>query len=1026
MTVLMQGESQELTGRALALLLEGAEAAEQEKLKVFAGAFLKDAAPDVLAHTSAESLAGMIGDLYRFADCWKKDEGAKLRVYDPAPEREGWSSDQTAITVINQDMPFLVDSLTTRLNRLGIEVLLVVHPILFVERDRDGRLLSLKEASSGKDGRKSESHMLVLISRQPQERHEEIRRSLQSVFADVDRAVTDWMPMQERCREIVRQLEQDPPPLAEAEIAEAIDFLRWLDDGHFIFLGYREYSYRGENAEAVAEIDEAQSLGLLRDHRYSVFQGLRNLGRLPVDVQAWVKTPRLLRVTKANRRSSVHRPAYLDSVAIKSFDEQGQVTGERVFIGLFTSRAYSQSPRDIPLLRSKLDDTLASSGFLPGSHKYRLLRHILESYPRDELFQIDQADLQRIALGILQLEGRQRTALFLRRDPFERFLSALIFVPRERFNTDLRLKLQAIMEEAFQGEVKNYSTFIDVAPMALLHLILRTEPGNVPEIEQQALEESLALAARSWSDELKNILIRQDGEAVGFRRFSRWGSAFPAGYREDFDEGAAAADIARMERLLEGSSLEVDLYQEIDAAAGAWRFKVYVAGRPLALSDVLPMLENMGLRVLGEAPYRILPEGAREALWIHDLSVEAPAARSDLAAVRAAFHEVFTLVWSGQMENDGFNRLVLSAGLRAREIRVLRAYYMYIRQLQSPYAQGEVERALADNPELTAKLAELFMQCFDPALQEGDSQRAEESLLKEIASAFEKVAGLDDDRILRRYFNLIQGTLRTNYFQTGPDGLPKPYIALKFDGQAIEELPEPRPFREIFVASAQVEGVHLRFGSVARGGLRWSDRYQDFRTEVLGLVKAQQVKNAVIVPVGAKGGFVAKQLPPPAAGREAFHAAGVAAYQTFIRGLLDITDNLEGEQVIAPAQVVRRDGDDPYLVVAADKGTATFSDIANELAAEYGFWLGDAFASGGSAGYDHKAMAITARGAWESVKRHFRELGQDVQKQDFTVVGCGDMSGDVFGNGMLRSRHIKLIGAFNHLHIFVDPDTYPA
>lgn len=1025
MTNLMQRTATDLVEAVLSQVLEAAQAGEAAALETFARGFLDIVPPDDVRDASPEKLAGMVRDLFEFARRREEPAAPKLRVYDPDLERDGWRSSHSAVLIVNDDMPFLVDSVVAALNGLGAEVFLVIHPVFLAVRDSEGRLLSLAQEGEPEAEGRPESCMLLLITEQPKTRHQQIAGELRSVLADVRHAFEDWQPMRRRCHEVLRNLERDPPKLPREEVIEGIDFLEWLDDDNFTYLGYRKYDYHGRGADAVAEIEAGTGLGILRDPDYSIYEGLRHLGKLPPDVRAWVRSPQLVRVTKANRRARVHRPVHLDTIAIKSFDRAGRVVGEKVFVGLFTAAVYNRGLQHIPLLRRKLEQAIAASGFAPDSHNGKSLLHILESYPRDELFQIDQKDLQEIALGILHLQERLQTALFVRRDPFERFVSAMIFVPRDRFDTKLRLKLQAIVAEAFKGQVESYSTQIGESALARLHLVVRTERGRVPKPDLDALERKLAAAARSWSDALEQALVREHGEEQGVARFHRWQLAFPASYQEDFLESDAVADIAKMERLYDGSQLEVDLHRPQDTPGSVLHFKLYVKGQRVALSDMLPMLENMGMRVLGEMPYNLRPAGAEEAVWIHDFDLEPPPGQGDLTDIRDAFHEVFTLVWFGEKENDGFNRLVL-AGLRAREIRVLRVYCKYLRQVQIPFSQSYIEATLAANPELTRKLVELFMQRFDPALQGDQAKAREERLVADINTGLEQVANLDEDRTIRRFLNLIQCTLRTNFFVTDSEGRPRTHTSIKLAGQAIEDLPEPRPFREIFVYAPQVEGVHLRFGSVSRGGLRWSDRRQDFRTEVLGLVKAQQVKNAVIVPVGAKGGFVAKRLPPPSAGREAWQREGVAAYKTFIRGLLDITDNLEGERTVPPRQVVRHDGDDSYLVVAADKGTASFSDFANEIAADHDFWLGDAFASGGSAGYDHKAMGITARGAWESVKRHFRERGRDVQTEDITVVGCGDMSGDVFGNGMLRSRHIKLIAAFNHLHIFVDPDPDPA
>ncbi|SMF09719.1 glutamate dehydrogenase (NAD) [Tistlia consotensis] len=1010
--------------KALADRLKGKEAERAER---FLRLLYAHVPPDDLLGDTAENVAGAALALWSFAQ--KRDpEKAKIRVYTPSREEHGWDCGHSVAEIVNDDMPFLVDSVSQELNRLQAEVFLVIHPILAVERDDKGRLLDIglpgDEAAEGRP----ESLMLVHFGEQPATRHAEIEAALAGVLADVRASVEDWRAMRTRCRDLVRDLEKNPPKLPREEIAEAVAFLDWLDDDNFTYLGYREYSFEEEEGEKVARIDGDSGLGLLRDPGFSVFDGLRNLGQLPPDVQEWVTTPMLLRVNKANRRSTVHRSTHLDTIAIKTFGRKGEVTGERLFVGLFTSTAYNSSPRAIPLLRRKVESTVERAGLMPGSHDGKALMHILETYPRDELFQIDEADLAEIALGILHLQERQRTALFIRQDPFERFVSCMIFVPRERFDTSLRLKIQARLEQAFAGTMTAFHTEIGESPLARLHLIVRTTQGALPAVDRAALEAELAELARAWDDRLQEALVAAYGEERGLRSHRRYRNAFPSNYREIFGARDAVADIRNLESTARDGELALDLYRPPRAVPGRLHFKVYHGRDPLPLSDVLPLLEHMGLRVIGEVPYEVQPAGAQDPIWIHDFDMRLQAEDEiDIAAVRDAFHEVFGLTWRGEMENDGFNALVLAAGLDAAAIRILRAYAKYLRQAAIPFSQEMIEATLVGHPKIAQALTELFRQRFDPARvgrkSPAKALEACQPIVEAIDGLLEKVTSLDEDRILRRYLNLIVVTERTNYYQLDESGRRKPYVSFKFDADKIEELPQPRPYREIFVYSPQVEGVHIRFGPVARGGLRWSDRREDFRTEVLGLVKAQRVKNAVIVPVGSKGGFFPKRLP---ADRDGRIAEGVAAYKTFLRGLLDITDNLKGDKVVPPRQVVRYDADDPYLVVAADKGTATFSDYANGVSADYGFWLDDAFASGGSAGYDHKAMGITARGAWEGIKRHFRELGKDIQSEDFTVIGVGDMGGDVFGNGMLLSRHIRLLGAFNHLHIFIDPDPDPA
>lgn len=996
-------------------------------VEAFVRQFYARVPPVDLADVSADDLYGAALAIWGFAQK-RPASGPKIRAHSPRLEEQGWRSSHTIVEIVNDDMPFLVDSVSAELNRLDVEVHLIIHPIMAAERDAKGRLLAYHEVGKAPEATRRESLMHIQISEQPPERHEEIEKGLGRVLADVRAAVDDWQEMRALCQGIIAELEKSPPPLPKEEIEEGLAFLKWLDDDHFTYLGYREYVFEGRGGDKpIAAVTPDSGRGLLRDEEVYVFDGLRTKGAVPQDVLHFLKEPSLFRITKANRMSTVHRRVHLDSIAVKCFDAKGKVTGERLFVGLLTSVAYSRSPMAIPVLRQKVSNAIGLAGFDPRSHDGKALLHILETFPRDELFQIGERELHDIAMGILHLQERQRIALFLRRDPFERFVSCLVYVPRDRFDTSLRLRFQQLIASAFEGEIAAFYTHVTDAVLARLHLIVKTTPGRIPEVDLAALEQSLSEAARSWEDHLEEALIEDRGEEQGIRGVRRFGTAFSAGYQEHFSAQTAVFDIRQVEATLTGGQMAMNLYRPIEAEEHQVHFKTFMAGPPVALSDILPMLENMGLRVIGEVPFDVRPRDRVHPVWIHDFEIETEdGAPIDLSKVKEAFHDVFGRVWRGEMENDGFNKLVLRAGLTAREVQVLRAYCKYLRQAQIPFSQAYMEQTLKNNPQVARRLVDLFLARFDPTrFQDGRDRRIQE-IVAETEALLEAVGNLDEDRIIRRFLNVIQSTLRTNFFQPDAEGGHKPYISFKLDSRNLDELPLPRPFREIFVYSPRVEGVHLRFGMVARGGLRWSDRREDFRTEILGLVKAQQVKNAVIVPVGSKGGFVVKRPPAPEAGREAFLEEGIACYKTFIRGLLDITDNLKAGKLVPPDAVVRHDRDDPYLVVAADKGTATFSDIANGVSADYGHWLDDAFASGGSAGYDHKKMGITARGAWESVKRHFRELGKDIQNEDFTCVGVGDMSGDVFGNGMLLSRHIKLLGAFNHLHIFVDPDPDPA
>jgi len=770
-----------------------------------------------------------------------------------------------------------------------------------------------------------------------------------------------------------------------------------------------------EEGEDVLRAVPGSGLGILREKEGTS----ASFAVLPPEVRRRAREKHLLNLTKANSRATVHRPVYLDYVGVKRFDDAGEVAGERRFLGLYTHTAYRVTPWEIPVLRRKATRVLERSALLPGSHDHKALVEILETYPRDALFQISEDELLEIAMGILHLGERRRVRLFVRHDVFGRFVSCLVFLPRDRFNTENRRKVQEILQEAFGGVSVDYETHVSASVLSRLHFVIYTEPGRAVDYDAAAIEARLAAATRDWADDFREALAAQLGEERAGPLHEKYGEAFPGAYREDFPARQAVLDVNRMEKLGPDGDLAMSLYLPHASAHDHLAFKLLRFARPIVLSDVLPLLEKMGVKVTDERPYEVRPrEGP--PVWIYDFGLQhEEGAEFQADDVRETFQDAFARVWRGDAESDGFNRLVLGARLTAREITVLRAIAKYLRQAGSTFSQNYMEDALAAHPAIARRLVELFRLRLDPA-GSADTRTLEQ----EIEAAIDEVASLDEDRILRGFLRVVRAVLRTNYFQTDADGQAKPYLSLKLDPELIPDLPEPRPLVEVLVYSPQVEAVHLRAGKVARGGIRWSDRREDFRTEVLGLMKAQTVKNAVIVPTGAKGGFVVKR-PPLGATREELQAEVVECYRTFMRGLLDVTDTIAAGEVVPPPDVVRHDGDDPYFVVAADKGTATFSDLANAISEEYGFWLGDAFASGGSAGYDHKAMGITARGAWESVKRHFRELGLDLDGADFTAVGIGDMSGDVFGNGMLLSRRLELLGAFDHRHVFLDPDPDP-
>ncbi len=996
-----------------------------------AGAFVRAffaAVPDAdLAATGRDILSGVAMAQWRFAQ-ERKRGSAKISVYNPDPDADGWQSPYTIVAMLHDDMPFIIDSATAYLTGQHLAAHRLIHPVLRVARDESGRLTGV-ESAAGDSGWPLESCVFIEIDRcRSESLLAGLRQGLADVLEDVHAVTSDWKPMMMQLAATVALFESEPPPgVAEDEIAEAAAFLDWMADNHFTFLGYREYTI-----ENIAEGDfryhvtANSGLGVLRDPE------VRPLGlwsdNLPPEALDFYDSSNLMIITKSAERASVHRRVAMDSVGVKIYGADGQVCGERRFLGLFTSTAYSRNVSDIPLLRRRAEKVLAESQFTQGSHNLKALEHVLESLPRDELFQIAEDRLLPLCLGVMNAETYQQTRLFIRRDPFERFVSCLTYLSRERYNTDIRKRIEAILEAAFDGVTQTYAVQVGDSPLARLHFVIDTQPGRIPDYEPDEIEARIAETARSWSDQLNMELgARFDGE----RQRALYGSfcnAFPEAYKEDFAPRAGAEDAVKIEQSVDNDSIAMALYRRAEDGAAAVNLKIFHAGAPIPLSDLLPSLENMGLRVVSERPYRVRlggtdigarlsARGQSEAVWVHDLTMAEQDGRVvDIEEIGPAFQETFARVWTGEVADDGFNHLVLRTGLQWRQTVILRAISKFLRQAAIPFSQPYMEETLARNASISASLAELFVARFDP------EQRAEkhiDTLRGNILAALDGVSSLDEDRILRRFLNVIDAAVRTNYFQKDAAGEAKPYLSVKLDSRQLEELPAPRPLYEIYVYSPRVEGIHLRGGKVARGGIRWSDRREDFRTEVLGLMKAQMVKNAVIVPVGAKGGFVVKQPP---ASREAQLAEGIECYKIFISGLLDVTDNREGDAILPPADVARYDDDDPYLVVAADKGTASFSDIANELALDYGFWLGDAFASGGRDGYDHKKMGITARGAWESVKRHFRELGRDIQSEDFTVIGVGDMSGDVFGNGMLQSEHIRLLGAFNHRHIFVDPD----
>ncbi|MFD1659409.1 NAD-glutamate dehydrogenase [Streptomyces caeni] len=1011
---------------------------DRDTVLAFLQRYFLHTAPEDLAACDPVDIFGAAFSHYRMAEM-RPQGTANVRVHTPTIEENGWTCSHSVVEVVTDDMPFLVDSVTNELSRQGRGIHVVIHPQFVVRRDLTGKLLEvLPSVPHGELPHDAhlESWIHVEIDRETDRADlKQITADLLRVLSDVRESVEDWEKMRDAAVRIAEGIPTEPMPrdLPDVEREEARELLRWLASDHFTFLGYREYQLREDDSLAAVP---GTGLGILRSDPHHAGEDSHPVSpsfeRLPADARAKAREHKLLILTKANSRATVHRPSYLDYVGVKKFDENGDVIGERRFLGLFSSAAYTESVRRVPVVRRKVDGVLKGAGLSPHSHDGRDLLQIMETYPRDELFQTPARELQSIVTSVLYLQERRRLRLYLRQDEYGRYYSALVYLPRDRYTTAVRLRIIDILKEELGGTSVDFTAWNTESILSRLHFVVRVPPGTeLPQLsdsDKERIEARLVEAARSWADGFAEALNAECGEERAAELLRRYANAFTEGYKADHTPRAAVADLVHLEQLGDkegGRNFALSLYEPVGAGPGERRFKIYRKGDSISLSAVLPVLQRLGVEVTDERPYE-LRCADRATAWIYDFGLRLPGALSGNGDYlgddgRERFQDAFAATWTGQAENDGFNSLVLSAGLTWRQAMVLRAYAKYLRQAGSTFSQDYMEDTLRNNVHTTRLLVSLFEARMSPERQRAGLELTD-ALLEELEAALDQVASLDEDRILRSFLTVIKATLRTNFFQEETGGTPHDYVSMKFDPQAIPDLPAPRPAYEIWVYSPRVEGVHLRFGKVARGGLRWSDRREDFRTEILGLVKAQMVKNTVIVPVGAKGGFVAKQLPDPAVDRDAWLAEGIRSYRTFISALLDITDNMVAGEVVPPPGVVRHDGEDTYLVVAADKGTATFSDIANEVAEKYHFWLGDAFASGGSAGYDHKGMGITARGAWESVERHFRELGVDTQTEDFTVVGVGDMSGDVFGNGMLLSEHIRLVAAFDHRHIFIDPN----
>jgi len=981
-------------------------------LLAFFEALYRNAAPEDINRYTADALAALARLVFARVNRRKPGESL-VDLFNPSHEAKEYEHSECVLVAINNDMPFLFDSLIGEVHAQGGRLRAAFHPILRQDQSTVSVIVAVLDPIPG------------------DERQKALVDGARAVLAQVRVTVRDWRAMVAKLGESIAALKSHPPSNAGPELAESIAFLEWLGDNHFTFLGCRDYRFEKDEGGRLEPVSET-GLGVLAAEDARVLRHGSDRGTLTPQIRAFLMQPDPLIITKSNERSLVHRRVHMDYVGVKIYGADGALTGERRYVGLFTSSAYSRRPSDIPLLRLKVENVKARAGLPPNSHDGKALAHILDNFPRDELFQISEDELFDLAQGVLRLGERPKVRVFVRFDRFDRFVSALVYVPRDRYDTTAREKIHAILARAFDGRMSASTPAIDESALARVHYIVGRNDGPRPHVDIRALENLIRAAIRTWDDGFADALAARYGEARGAEVLEKRRAQFSPGYQGTFSPGEAVRDLEELEHLArhdDGLAIQARAYRKPDDAHNALRLKLYLLGEVMPLSVSLPIFENLGMKVIAEDPFPMTfdtDDGwTREAVVLDFLMERADEGAAAMDDIKVPLEEAFHAVVLGEAESDGFNKLVIGAGLAWRDVTILRAAAKYLRQAAIPFSQDYMEQALTRNPDIARLLVELFHTLNNPADAEKRDARARLTQTR-IDKALNDVPSLDDDRIIRRMRNLIANVLRTNFYQQDENGAIRPVFAMKLDSQKLDELPAPRPLVEIFVYSPEVEGVHLRFGKVARGGIRWSDRREDFRTEVLGLVKAQQVKNAVIVPVGAKGGFYPKQLPVNAT-RDEVQAAGISAYKRFINALLDVTDNLHPDgSIVPPPDCVRHDIDDPYLVVAADKGTATFSDIANGIAEDRGFWLGDAFASGGSHGYDHKKMGITARGAWEAVKRHFREMDRDIQKELFSVVGVGDMSGDVFGNGMLLSKCTRLLAAFDHRHIFLDPDPDPA
>ena len=966
----------------------------------------------------------LIGNFFDWSNKRKKYHH-KIRVFNTNKKRDGWQTNSTVIEIVNDDMPFLIDSISAELARNNFSIQFLFHPIIAISRDKKGNIVKVSDdiEEARLEGSVESNIHIQLEQYLTDEICKLLQECLSKIVLDVCVATGDWHAMLANLRSVIREVSQPTnKAIKNEDNEEAVDFLDYIYNNNFTLLGYRKYKFIENSGSVEYKLVKNSELGLLKGGRHVLDKDM-----LEREYNMLLKNPSPVIVNKwIDQYSTVHRRVPFDVINVKIFDKEGKLAGQHIFVGLFTSSTYSCRTLDVPIVRQKVRKTLARAKFGHDSHDRKALEHILEKYPRDELFQLSIDELVKISRGILQLQERQRIAVFTRKDLLERYISCLVYVPRDVYDTRFRKNVEHILEKRLKGVCTNFYTTLDDSPLARILFTVLVKPESLKKINIKQIEKEIIEVGRSWPEKLSNALIDEYGKRKGAEYSHDYSEAFPVSYQDVFGINGAIKDIVQIQKLREDreKDIVVDFFQPSSASGkDEYHLKVYHKGLPVCLSDILTVLDHMGLESISEMPFEIRVGCMSEKpIWVHDFLLRSNGRINfNLVDIKENFEKAFLRIWEGLAEDDELNALILQAGLTWREVLIVRSYTKYLKQARFAYTDRYIETVLSSYPAIVCSLIALYHARFNPKTKKADREKLISKYNKEIEKQLSNVAILDHDRILRAYWTLIDNTLRTNYYQTNSDGSRRACLAFKLDSKNIELVPKPRPFVEIFVYSSRLEAVHLRGGKIARGGIRWSDRQDDFRTEILGLVKSQMVKNAVIVPVGAKGGFILKN-PPKEGGREAFLKEGIECYKIFIQSLLDLTDNNLKGKIIPPKNTVCYDEPDPYLVVAADKGTATFSDIANELSQKAGFWLDDAFASGGSAGYDHKAMGITAKGAWESVKRHFREIGKNIQGEDFTVIGVGDMGGDVFGNGMLLSEHIRLVGAFNHLHIFCDPN----